>query len=406
MKLKDSEKALILGLIGAVVLVVAIMYVIKPNWESVQTLNSQAAELQTRLNDLQVKEADREEYLAKTEEYNNGFDEILESFPADLNQEVTIMFMQGIKDDNDFDIASLGLGEKSNFYTLGLNGGDASLEGGDAAAESTDDTSTEASTEASADTELVEGEYVDSSAYNCYRAEFPISYTGSYDALKDVIAYVDTYQDRMTVDTVDISYDSENDEYAGSLQLTCYSIESDSRPERQLELNDVEIGVDNIFQGGNGSGSGSDDSSLNKYDDNDGASIESSYDFYAMLNPATSDVSAKVVGQNGTGKESSVITNSDDSVSTLSFEFYEKDGKNYCKYTLDTTSYEAEVTSAEDVKLLLQSSARKDDSDKVGIRVTISNTTSLPVYVKVSGDDATSPRVTVASKTGSVKVYK
>lgn len=43
---------------------------------------------------------------------------------------------------------------------------------------------------------------------------------------------------------------------------------------------------------------------------------------------------------------------------------------------------------------------------KVGIRVTINNTTKLPVYVKVTGDDATSARVEIASKTGSVKVYK
>ena len=58
------------------------------------------------------------------------------------------------------------------------------------------------------------------------------------------------------------------------------------------------------------------------------------------------------------------------------------------------------------MKLLLQSSARKDGDDKVGIRVTINNTTKLPVYVKVTGDDATSARVEIASKTGSVKVYK
>ena len=64
------------------------------------------------------------------------------------------------------------------------------------------------------------------------------------------------------------------------------------------------------------------------------------------------------------------------------------------------------MTSAEDIKVLLQSSARKNDDDEVGIRVTIRNTTSLPVYVKVSGDDSVSPRVDIASKSGSVKVYK
>ena len=125
-----------------------------------------------------------------------------------------------------------------------------------------------------------------------------------------------------------------------------------------------------------------------------------------MLNAASSDVSAKVVGQNGTDKNSSVITNSDNSISTINYDFYEKDGKNYCKYTLDSSqSYEAEITSAEDVKLLISSSARKDDEDQVKAKITISNSTSMPVYVKVSGDDTVSPRVSI-SKTGLVKVYQ
>ena len=125
------------------------------------------------------------------------------------------------------------------------------------------------------------------------------------------------------------------------------------------------------------------------------------------MNPSGSDVSAKVVGQNGSGKDASVISNSDNSVSTLSFDFYEEDGKTYCKYVLDnSTSYTAEVTSAEDIKVLLQSSAKKDEEDKVGVRVTINNTSKLPVYVKVADDDASSGRVNVASKSGSVKIYK
>ena len=82
------------------------------------------------------------------------------------------------------------------------------------------------------------------------------------------------------------------------------------------------------------------------------------------------------------------------------------DGKIYCKYALDgNQSYEAEVVSAEDVKILIQSSARKNDDDKVGVKVTIRNSTSMPVYVKVSDDDAVSPRVTV-TKSGLVKVYQ
>ncbi len=411
MKLGDTEKAILLGILGVAIAILAIIYVAKPNWEETQSINSEITTLQAKLADLQSKQADREFYLSETERYEQEFDRVLNSFPPDLNQEITIMFMQGIKDNNDFTIGTLGLGQQEQFYTLGMNGGDATLGAAPADAAATEAASTDAAaTEAAADPNaaggLTVGEAAPAASYDCYRAAFPLDYTGSYESLKDVVTYVDTYADRMTVNSIDISYDAENDRYRGSLNVMCYAIESTERTERNIDLNQVEVGVDNIFNGGS-AGSGSSSSSLNKYDENDGAALESNYDFYAMLNPATSDVSAKVVGQNGTGKEASVISNSDNTVSTLSFEFYEKDGKNYCKYTLDNSkSYEAEVTAAEDIKLLIQSSARKDAEDKVGIRVSVSNSTKLPVYVKVSGDDTTSPRVNVTGRTGSVKVYK
>ncbi len=410
MKLKDSEKSLIFIIVGVAVLALSIIYVAKPKYENVQSLNAEISQLQTRLTELQGKQAHRDEYLAGIDEYNNAFDDVMASFPADLNQEVTIMFLEGIKEDNDFSISSLNLGEKEQFYTLGLNGGDVALADGSTA---TSETTTEATTTETATTEtaqattdgtLEEGAAVDENAYTCYRADFPITYTGSYESLKDVISYINNFSSRMTINSIDIAYEAEGDVYSGNLDLKCYSIESANRPQSNMELNDVETGVGNIFNGG-GSGSSSENKDLNKYDENDGASIVNNYDFYVMLNPSTSDVSAKVAGQNGSGKDASVVSNSDNSVSTMTYEFYAKDGKNYCKYDLDGTSYEAEVTSAEDIKLLIQSSARKDDEDKAGIRVSIKNSTDLPVYVKVSDDDPTSPRVNIANRSGAVKVY-
>lgn len=413
--MKDSEKALLLGLAGVAAAVASLMLVAKPNYEAKQRIDSENVQLEQRLAYLNDREANREQYLVDTEKFNAEFEERLQAFPADLNQEITIMFLDGIKKNNDFSLQSLELGQKEQFYTLGQGGADASLGTSDAgatgeeSAEGDTDTAGADTTEAADTTadSLTEGAGTGAStAYQCFRAVFPITYYGSYDSLKDVINYVGSYSERMTINTLEISYDPDADIYDGTLDLYCYSIESSERDERHIDLNEVEIGVDNIFDTG-ASGASSSSSTLNKYNENDGAAIESNYDFYAMLNAASSDVSAKVVGQNGAGKEASVISNSDNTVSTLSFDFYEQNGKNYCKYTLDNSvSYEAEVTSAEDVKLLIQSSARKNDEDLAGVRVTIRNTSSIPVYVKVSGDDGVSPRVTITSTTGSVKVYK
>lgn len=408
--MKDSEKSILIVLAGIAIAVLSFIYVIKPNWEETQALKAECTQLQDRLTLLQQKEARRDEYLAGIEEFENAFNEQLDKFAPDLNQEVTIMFLEGIKDDNEFDISALTLGQPEQFYTLGLGGGDATLAADAAAtteAATTEAATTEAATtDAAATGDLVEAGAAEDAPYECYRADFPISYEGSYESLKDVIRYVNEYEDRMTINTIDITYEADADIYSGTLNLKVYAIMSEDRPETSMELNEVEIGTENIFHGTGGSSSSSATEGMTKYDENDGAAIESNYDFYAMLNPASSDVSAKVVGQNGAGKEASVISNSDNDITTLSFDFYEKDGKNYCKYTLgNSVSYEAEVTSAEDIKLLLQSSARKNDDDKVGLKVTIRNTTSLPVYVKVSGDDSVSPRVNIASKSGSVKVY-
>ena len=413
MKLGDSEKSILVVLAGIAIAVLGFMYLIKPNYEETQTIKAECVQLQDRLTLLQQKEARRDEYLANTEKLNNAFQEKLDAFAPDLNQEVTIMFLEGIKDNNDFDIATLELGAPEQFYTLGLGGGDATLDAAAGTTGTTETASTEAasteaaSTEAATDaTALAEGDAVDDAEYNCYRAAFPLEYTGSYASLKDVVKYVNDFESRMTIDSIEIAYDADSDLYGGALNLMLYAVTSSDRPETSMEMNDVENGTDNIFQGAVGSGSSSVVSTMTKYDENEGAAIESSYDFYAMLNPASSDVSAKVVGQNGAGKEASVISNSDNDVTNLSFEFYEKDGKNYCKYTLgDSVSYEAEVTSAEDIKLLIQSSARKNDDDKVGVKVSIRNTTDLPVYVKVAGDDSVSPRVKIANKSGAVKVY-
>ncbi len=408
MKLKNSDKVILLGLLGIAICALSIIYIAKPTFEKRKAIVDESAQLEVRLRELQDKEAHREEYEQGIIEYNAEYEKLLSLFPADLKQEITIMFLAGIKESNEFDISSLGLGEKTLFYELGKNGADEVITNtADTAtddATATDATAADAATDdaAAGDATATEAEVADESEeLNCYSADFDITYSGSYKSLKDVITYIDNYSDRMTVDSLNITYDGE--QYKGDLDLRCYSVEGLSRPERSLELSQVEIGIDNIFVGGNGASAGT---SLNKYDDKDGAEIETSYDFYTMLNPSTSDVSAKVVGQNGTGKENTVISNSDNSTSTIVYEFYEVDGKTYCKYTLDNDqSYEAEVTSADDVKVLIQSSERKNEEDKVAVKISINNKASIPVYVKVSGDDTVSPRVTI-TKTGSVKVYQ
>ena len=127
MKLNDTYKGLIFGLIGVIAAVASFMYVAQPNYQTMQSIKSENVVLKSRLAELQAKQANREQYLADTAKFNEEYDAILNSFPADLNQEVTIMFVEGLRDNYGFDATSLEMGEKEQFYTLGVGGGDAAL---------------------------------------------------------------------------------------------------------------------------------------------------------------------------------------------------------------------------------------------------------------------------------------
>ena len=109
MKMKDSEKAILVVLVGIAALALSIFYFIKPNIEEKQAIDAECVQLDIKLQDLLSKEAKRDEYLAGIDTYNDKFEAVLSAFPPDLKQEVTIMFVQGIRDDNDFDVSSLGL---------------------------------------------------------------------------------------------------------------------------------------------------------------------------------------------------------------------------------------------------------------------------------------------------------
>lgn len=395
MNMSASNKNMILVLLGLILLVAAYFLGVSPMLKEKKTIENQNTQLQNRLTELQQKSARQAEYEAGIDTYNKQFDEKLAVFPATLDQEYSIEFVEGMRQAFDWTAMSLTMGEPEQFYILGASQTDAAAPAEGAAEDTADGTE---STEAAPAEPVVTAD-----SLVCYQAEFPIKYEGSYEGIKQILHYVADYRYRMTVDTTNIAYDSSLDIYAGDIVLTSYAIAGQGRTDAPLSI-DVETGLPNIFTGSGSGGASGGTSGLSKYDQNDGAAIATDYDFYVMLNPADSDVSAKVVGQDG--KDASKVTSTANEEETLKLDFYEKDGKNYVTYTLGANSYEAEITSSDDATVYVTSTARKGDDDKSAVKVTISNTMSIPVYIKVSGDDASAPRFNVTSKSGQVKVYK
>lgn len=222
MKLSKSNIKLILFIVAVAIVGLTYLYVFKDNMSTADSIQSEVDTLRARYDELNAKQKDREMYEEKTAEYEQLFADRLAYFPADLDQEVSVMFIKGVEKDQgnlQFSVNSVGLGQPDTFYSLGAA---ASANAGD----------TEEGTE-----DAVAGDY------QCLTAAFPINYSGSYEGLKDFIDYVIAYKYRMNISTLNIAYNSQDDTYTGSVTLNAYCVTGGGR-----EGDEVDVDVPEGYQ--------------------------------------------------------------------------------------------------------------------------------------------------------------
>jgi hypothetical protein len=206
----------------------------------------------------------------------------------------------------------------------------------------------------------------------------------------------------MNISSVNITHDETTDKYTGAIVMNAYAI---SGPDRNPESVDpgVPAGTDNLFFAGDGSTGQS--ASSSKYESDNGAAIVTSNNLLVILNSANSDLSSGIIASSNADKEETYVSSNENSVVDLAISVYSEDGKNFMSYAIGSKSYTTEILS-EDVAIYVKSSARVDANDTNGVNVSITNTSTLPVFFKVVDDDATSPRFKIGNRNGAVKVYK
>ena len=374
----DTNKKILLTLLGIVFVFAAYMYVVRPKSSSIKSLESDIEDLQARYDDLCAKEAQKDQLIAETEEFNAQFDETVSKFAPDLNQENTVQFLKEIEQENDFVNMAISMPKETAFYILGQG------------------------STAGQDTSQLD---IDKDAYVTYNDNYSISFAGTYEGVKSYLDYILNYKYRMAVESISLTFDEESEsplmECNGSIILNTYAVKHVDRVEDVPKV-DVEEGKENIFATEGEympASAGSSD-----HDSDNGESIVSTHNMVLLLNNAGNDTSSGIIAAASESNEATYVTSNENKVEDLSISITEEDGKNYVTYAIGSKSYKAEVLTS-DVSIYVKSSTRVDDDDKNGVNVKISNDTALPVYIKVAGDDGTNPRFNLKEKAGSVKVY-
>lgn len=378
--MKDTYKKLLLVLLAAAIIAASIFLVIKPLKEKREQTESEVATLKTRYATLYELKANQPEYEAQIEENQALFDEKLDQFPSNLNQEYQIEFVQGVRENEDitYNVKNLGMTEPTAFYVLG----------GTAETDSAV-TSVDANGNVTAD--------ASEDNYSCYNATMALEYEGSYSGIKKFVNYVAGYQYRMTIDSVTVTKKDEADDYfTGSMLVNIYCISGKGREEApDIDLDDVKTGVENIFTGGG------DSVQVSKYTADSGEAIKKDYDLYVAVNPASSDASGKIVGL----KSGNTITSNKNEVEAITVKVTQEGTTYTAEYGIGSEKKVQEFNPGDDLTMLVQSSDLKDATDANAITLSIENSTDKTLYVKVA-DDATASRVKITNKAGNVVVYK
>ena len=225
-----GQRNLLLFILGVAILILPIRFIASSNFTDKKEIDSEKATREAYYNDLKTKDANRQQYIDETENYKSQYETILAEFPSELYQDNTIMYLQAVKDKYKFNFPSVSMGEETLFYTLGSG----------AVGDVTVDTSTDESSDVSLDSNT------SIPSYNCYSASFPITYSGDYKDIKDVIDYIKNGDFRMTLDDINISYDDNKGKYTGSMTITSYAVNGEDRTTDHADVN-VQIGTNNIF---------------------------------------------------------------------------------------------------------------------------------------------------------------
>lgn len=376
--MNDTYKKVILAVI-AVGAIVGAWFICKPINEETESIMREVSSLTQRYNTLMQLKANQAQYEADIETNHALFEEKLNEFPSNLNQEYQIEFVQGVRDNEDIDynVTAQAMVKPSAFYVLGGT----TLEG-EVAPEGTEDA----------------GDTATDDKYSCYTSTMTLTYQGNYEGIKAFVNYVAAYQYRMTIDTVSVARIGEAiDAYTGSMTVNIYSISGKGREEApDIDLDDINTGVDNLFM------SGSSQDAVSKFASDNGEAIKNDYDVYVTVNPASSDTSGKVVGLRTGGNTVTSSKNESEPVSIV----VSQEGSTYTvQYGIGANKEIQEFDPGEDLTVLIQSSEIKDADDANAVAVSVENSSDKTLYVKVAGDE-TASRVKITNKSGSVIVYR
>lgn len=242
-KISERDLKALLGL--GMLLMVGLAYFIgfQVLLSSAREIKSENMQLETRLQDLQAKYANKDAIQKETEEYNAKIDEIVALFPSKVTTEKVLYDLVGL---------SKNLGKMQyNSVKLEMNG--LFYPTTDGSATATTDTTQGADSTAASDTETAETGTSKTPGYSdgvitVYKSKITTQVKNlSYSALKTLIEEVHNYDGRLTIESLNLSFSKETGLLEGEIVFDFYALEGSPNEYKVPDISGIPSGLKNIF---------------------------------------------------------------------------------------------------------------------------------------------------------------
>lgn len=215
--MKKNEIQLLLVVIGILFAVASWQLVYKNYVEKTEVVEAENVPIKARLDQLELLNAQQAEYIAETERMRAESDMIINTFPPGFRSEDIIMYLYNMEyvKDNEVAISTIGMETETEIpYTAGILN--------------------------------VNGYEIQDEGIQMYTNSNTMTFTTTYNGLKNIISYIYGISTRKSVSSVSVS--ATDDGYlSGSLQLNFYALTGTDFPYVETNIIGVPTGTENFF---------------------------------------------------------------------------------------------------------------------------------------------------------------
>lgn len=250
-KLSMRDKKILLIFLGIAVFAIGYFCVFRPQIAKAEDLQAQNVPLREKLSQLKEIEENKDMYLSETAKYNDQVNTYLAMFPADIKEEDAILLGKKMEDRLGIDVASMDFSDTALIASLDQTTSGNTTENSQTLSEQANEPTKEQINEIEGTTgeDNTDRTTIDTASedVSLYRLQNTMAFNGSYKNLKDMVDFLASEKQRLTIDSVDIAFSTATGELGGTVVVDMYAMTGTGQDYMTPTTSPVKTGNKNLF---------------------------------------------------------------------------------------------------------------------------------------------------------------